>query len=159
MHPMRRKDREVRDPAHIREILDKCTVCHIGLQDGDGVYIVPLNFGLVENNGQYRFYFHGDKQGRKMDLIGDGVKAGFQLETGTELVPGQEAKDCTYKFQSIIGTGHIAPVLDKTEKIQALDALMKQYRGEGDWTYPDRLIDLVGILRLDVEELSCKEYQ
>ena len=159
MQPMRRKDREVRDPARIREILHQCKVCRLGLQDGEHTYVVPLNFGLVEGETGYTFYFNGDRQGRKMDVIGSGARAGFELDTGFQLVTAPEAKDYTAKYQSIIGEGWIRPVEDREEKIRALDALMKQYTDREDWEYPERLINVVGILRLDVEELSCKEYQ
>jgi len=43
---MRRSDREVKDSARIDEIIRMCDCCRLGLVDGDGVYIVPLNFGF-----------------------------------------------------------------------------------------------------------------
>ena len=43
---MRRKDREITDFNEIIEIIKKCDVCRIALNDEDFPYIVPLNFGL-----------------------------------------------------------------------------------------------------------------
>ena len=43
--PMRRKDRQVEDRAEIADILNRSLVCRLGLQDEEGMYIVPLNYG------------------------------------------------------------------------------------------------------------------
>ena len=48
---MRRKDREIIDPVHIQDIMQRCDVCRIGFNDEGEVYIVPLNFGYVNNDG------------------------------------------------------------------------------------------------------------
>ena len=66
---MRRKDREITDPEKIRAVIGECAVCRLGLADGKRVYVVPVNFGHVEEAGRHVLYFHGAKEGRKMDLI------------------------------------------------------------------------------------------
>ena len=63
---MRRKEREVVKSEEIAEVLDSCKVCRLGVQDEDGVYIVPLNYGYVMENGVLTLYFHGAKEGKKM---------------------------------------------------------------------------------------------
>ena len=55
---MRRKDREITDFNEIIEIIKKCDVCRIALNDEDFPYIVPLNFGLDVQGEQVFFYFH-----------------------------------------------------------------------------------------------------
>ena len=42
---MRRKDREITDIEEIRDIIEKCKVCRLAMQDEEGLYLVPLNFG------------------------------------------------------------------------------------------------------------------
>ena len=66
---MCRKDREITDPEKIRAVIGECAVCRLGLADGKRVYVVPVNFGHVEEAGRHVLYFHGAKEGRKMDLI------------------------------------------------------------------------------------------
>ena len=157
MRPMRRKERQVTDPARIREILADCKICHLGIQDGKKVYVVPLNFGLLEEDGKYLFYFHCANEGRKLDLIRENPSVGFELDRGFELVTGQHAIHCTSKYQSVIGEGTIAEVEDDEEKVRGLNALMGQYTDKSDWTYPPAMLAEVTVLRLTVEELSCKE--
>ena len=60
---MRRKDREVTDPAAIDEIIRRCDCCRLGLRDGDEVYIVPLNFGFFVDDSVRKLYFHSATRG------------------------------------------------------------------------------------------------
>ena len=116
MRPMRRKDRAVTDPAKINEIMSRCHVCRLGLRDGERVYVVPLNFGLVERDGKQFLYFHGAGEGRKADLIRSTGYACFEMDTGYRLRGGEQACDYTATFQSVIGEGTIAVVEDPAEK-------------------------------------------
>lgn len=82
---MRRNDREVTDSQKINNIILACDCCRIGFSDGNGVYIVPLNFGYVENGGKRTLYFHGAAEGRKINLIKQTGYAGFELDTNHKL--------------------------------------------------------------------------
>ena len=78
---MRRKDREITDKDKIKEIISACDCCRLGFNDNGKVYIVPLNFGFIEKNGEYTFYFHGAKTGRKHDIMKVNNCVGFELDT------------------------------------------------------------------------------
>lgn len=84
---MRRRDREVSDPAKIREIIAACHCCRLGFADGGKIYIVPLNFGYQEEDGQRTFFFHSAPEGRKIDLIEKTHYAGFELDAHYQLTP------------------------------------------------------------------------
>ena len=66
---MRKSDREIKNSTQINAIIGQMDAIQIGFFDGDEVYIVPLSFGYVEENGRYTFYMHGAKAGRKADLV------------------------------------------------------------------------------------------
>ena len=93
MRPMRRQDRAVTDPEKIRAVIDACEVCRLGFQDGRGVYVVPVNFGHVMEDGRHVFYFHGAAEGRKVDLVRQNGWAGIELDTGYRLQGAEMA--CT----------------------------------------------------------------
>ena len=69
MHPMRRQDREVTDPEKINSIISSCHCCRLGFCDQGKAYLVPLNFGHAVENGTRVFYFHGAKEGRKIEQM------------------------------------------------------------------------------------------
>ena len=158
MRPMRRADREITDPEKISEIMVRCHVCRLGLRDGERVYVVPLNFGLLEREGRKFLYFHGAKEGRKADLIRQTGYACFEMDTGYRLQGGEQACDYTAAFQSIIGEGTIAAVEDPAEKERGLNAVMRQSTGKDQWTYGPAMLEAVGVFRLEVEHLACKEH-
>ena len=66
---MRRKDREVTDIQELLSIVEECRICHVGLLDDKGVYVVPLNYGFEYVNKQLILYFHSAQVGRKIDAI------------------------------------------------------------------------------------------
>ena len=140
MRPMRRQDRAVTAPEKIRAVIDACEVCRLGLQDGRGVYVVPVNFGHT------------------VDLVRRNGWAGFELDTGYRLQGAEAACGYTAAFQSVIGEGPIRVVETAEEKRRGLAAIMRQATCCGDWTFPDAAVDAVCVLRLDAEELSCKEH-
>lgn len=55
---MRRSDREIKDFDEIIEVINKCDVCRLAINDGDYPYIVPMNFGLNIEDGKVVLYFH-----------------------------------------------------------------------------------------------------
>jgi len=153
---MRRKDREVTDPVRIREIIAGCTCCRLGLRDEGRTYIVPLNFGFIEKDGRYTFYFHGAGEGRKLDLIRRTGWASFEMDRGHELVVGPSGCQCSARYQSVMGGGPVTLVESREEKIAGLKALLLHDTGRDDWAFDEPTVDRTQVIRLDVEELSCK---
>ena len=161
MRPMRRKDREITDPEKIHQIISDCHCCRLGFCDQGKAYIVPLNFGHVLKDGKYVFYFHGAKEGRKIDLIRETGWASFEMDTGYRLHTTNDHEACAYTaaFQSIIGGGTVSFVEDPEEKRKALSCIMAHNTGRSDWTFPDAMLNVTCIYQLEVEELSCKEHE
>lgn len=156
MHEMRRKDRQVTDRAEIYRVLDECEVCRVGFYDGEEVYIVPLNFGYEERDGKLTLYFHSAGQGRKADLFARGGKAGFELDCGHRVVPGERACDYTAMYKSVIGAGRTREVAEE-EKLPAIRRLMAHYTGQ-EMDFDPAALKRVRMFALEVEELSCKEH-
>ena len=48
---MRRKDREITDPARIAEILQRCPAASFAFAGGEP-YVVPMSFGFEERDGR-----------------------------------------------------------------------------------------------------------
>ena len=65
---MRKANREVKDRNEIIEIMKKCDVCRLVVNNGDYPYIIPLNFGLDTNEEKIILYFHSALEGTKIDI-------------------------------------------------------------------------------------------
>lgn len=49
---MRRTDREITDRQELLDVMARCDVCRLALNDESGYpYVVPLNFGMEEREG------------------------------------------------------------------------------------------------------------
>lgn len=156
---MRRKDREITDRIKISEIIKACHCCRLGFNDGGNVYIVPLNFGYEKDGENYTFYFHSAPEGRKIDLIKTGCSVGFEMDVNYSLNEATDACGYSAKFQSIIGSGKVSLIYDKSQKIHALQSIMHHYTGKSDWNFPDSVLENTAAFKLEVCELSCKEHE
>lgn len=159
---MRRKDREITDPAKIQDIMERCTCCRIGFNDDGEVYIVPLNFGYSKTEDKYTLYFHGAAAGRKYELAQAKPYVGFEMDTNYLLHTNGEPEDvaCNYtaRFQSIIGNGTFSLVEDDAEKLQGLQLLMLHATGKKNWEFNPMMFKMVAVFKLEVTKLSCKEH-
>ncbi len=158
MGKMRRRDREITDSAEIDRVILSCGCCRLGFSQPDGAYIVPLSFGYSHGQGERVFHFHGAKDGRKIDLIKVNPLAGFELDTGYELVPAEEACGFSARFVSVIGTGIIRILKGRAEKARSLAQIMEHATGRGDWTFSERALDSAAVFTLTVLEISCKAH-
>ncbi len=154
---MRRKDREITDKIKIDEIMKQCHVCRVGFNDDGKVYIVPLNFGYEIKNDRYILYFHSAKQGKKIDLIEKNRNAGFEMDTGYELVKDKIACGHSALYKSIIGNGLIS-IIHGDEKIHGLKLLMEHETSQNEWDFDESMLKAVTVFKIDVTELSCKEH-
>ena len=117
---MRRNDREITDNSVIEAFIVKEQIIRIAFCDNGDIYIVPVNYGYINDNGKYCFYFHGAKAGRKYELAKKSPKVGFEIDGKYELLEADIACDFSAKFQSVIGTGTLSLVEDSSEKIKGL---------------------------------------
>ena len=157
---MRRKDREVLDEVKIDKFIRNCDCCRIGFYDKENneVYIVPLNFGYSNVDNKKVFYFHGAKEGRKIELISKTKKVSFEMDSNHELIVGKMACNYSERYQSVMGIGLISFVEDKDEKIAALNEIMFQSTGKKDWDFPEPMLNGVVVFMIEVISLSCKEH-
>lgn len=159
MREMRRQDRKVTDPAVIARVLNKAQTLHLGLADAGKVYVVPLNYGWTEKDGHYTLYAHSAAEGRKIDLIAPGADVGFEVSCGIEYFDADTACGWGNRFQSIIGEGRATLAATAEEKREGLRAIMAHYSARTDLTFEDAMVDLVQVIRIDVDALSCKIHE
>lgn len=158
---MRRKEREVTDLNQINAVLTECDCCRIALSGGAGAapYIVPLSFGWERAPQGLCLYFHGARQGRKLRLMDQNPQVGFEMDAAHQIIRGELACDYTTHYHSIIGSGRLERLSGYADKLHALTCIMEHYEPGRTWTFHEKIVQATQILRLTVEELSCKAYK
>lgn len=155
---MRRQDRAVEDFSGKLEILRQCKILRIALQDSQGLYLVPLNFGYTLEGETIHFYIHSAKEGRKVAAMTPGCPVAFELDCQFQLQEAEKACKYSCRYASLLGTGHASAVEDPTEKAQGLAAIMRQQTGR-EFFFTEAETQSVAVFRIDVAQITGKQKQ
>lgn len=149
---MRRKDREITDPAQIEAIIRQTRVCRLGLIDGDTPYVVPLSFGY----GNRTVYFHTAKQGKKLELIRKNPRVCVEFDQIEGIA--RDPKICKWGFYyaSVIGFGRAEILTDAESVKSALDLIVKQYGGD-DFNYSETALTHAVAVKVTIEHMTGKK--
>lgn len=152
---MRRHDREITDRNEIMNIIAKCDVCRVVINDELYPYIVPLNFGEDIEDGQLYLYFHSALEGTKTDLFRKNPNVTFEMDCGHNIILYDERMSCTMGYESVIGHGVIEFVENPEDKHKALVILMRHYHEE-DFTFKTEVEKMTAVYRLKVTDMTGK---
>lgn len=149
---VRRTDREIKDAAAIRAIMEEALVCRIGLSDGGMPYVVPMNYGLGENC----LYLHCAAEGRKLDILGRNGQVCFEMDLMREIKTAPVPCGWGALYESVIGFGRAVILETLSEKRAALDRIMEHCGAKGPFSYPDETLARTAVIRIDIESVTGK---
>lgn len=149
---MRRKDREITDPAIMHDIMKKADVLHLAMCEDSKPYVVAMNFGYEPGI----LYFHSALEGRKVDLLRKNKQVAFFVETDHELVTGKQACDCGMHYRSVYGEGRAFLVEDEAERKKGLDCIMRKYSSDTEFTYDVHVMKRTLVIRVDIDVMTGK---
>ena len=153
---MRRNKKEIKDPQITNELLETAQVGRLGTLDSDGYPMIkPLNFVYTDG----KIYFHTALSGEKIDDIKRNNRVVFELDLPIAYVKADN-NPCSakYLYRSVIIKGRATMVEDRMDKIFALKRLMEKYQPEGGYgDFPAEKLDITGIVRIDIDEMTGKQ--
>ena len=155
MQGMTRRELQIKDDAQILRILDTASVLHLGLAVDNEPYVVPMNYGYYREGKKLVLYLHSAVRGKKLDMVTANPNVFFAIDC--DRVPFEGTLPCTYgmSYSSVMGRGTASIVEDVEEKKKAMSILMKTQTGK-DFTFQDRLVSIVTVIRIDVTEYTAK---
>ena len=114
-----------------------------------------MNYGYTMEDGKLTLYLHSALQGKKLDMIRKNPSVFFEIDC--DRMPFEGRVPCQYGlvYSSLMGRGTAVLVEDVEEKKQAMTVLMKTQTGK-DFTFEDRLVSIVAVIRIDVEGYTAK---
>ena len=127
---MRRKDREITEPAGVLEVLRRCETLRVAMVSEGWPYVVPVSFAVEEREpGRITLYFHSAAVGRKVEALAQTPRVCIEGDIfyKNEQVP----MGITARYESVIGFGTAARV-EGEEKLHGLRLLVERY-GYGDY--------------------------
>lgn len=151
---MIRKDREINEMADIMDVLKKCDTLSIAMQGDDGYpYVVPVSFGVAENDDKVTVYFHGAKHGMKTDLLEKNPRVCIEGHVFHKVEPTKYG--ITTRYESIIAFG-TAIKAGGEESITGLKSITAHYGYPG---YPiDRCkgLSMAAVYKIEIESITAK---
>ena len=155
MQGMTKRERQVTDRDQIVHILDTGKVLHLGLAVDNEPYVVPMNYGYTLEDDKLVLYLHSAVRGKKLDMIRENPRVFFEMDC--DRVPFEGKVACQYglSYSSVMGRGTARIVEDVEEKKAAMSILMKT-QTEKDFSFEDRLVSIVTVIRIDVAEFTAK---
>ena len=155
MQGLTKREYSVTDPQQIQHILDTARIVRLGMAVDNEPYVVPMNYGYTMEDGKLVLYLHSAIRGKKLDMIRANSKVFFEIDC--DRMPFEGRVPCQYGmvYSSVMGRGTAVIVEDVEEKKQAMTLLMKTQTGK-DFTFEDRLVSIVAVIRIDVAEYTAK---
>ena len=148
---MGKKDRIVTDENIKIETLKSMDIIRLGLVDKGTAYIVPVNFAYHNN----AIYFHTGIDGRKIPLLKTAEKISFQADKFDSLKTHNIACGHSSYFHSVHGEGVPVFLETKEDKYFGLDLLMEKYTGKKWGDFPDKILNITNVIRIDITKLEA----
>jgi len=153
----------VTDKKIIQNILYEAEYGTLALSFDNKPYSIPINFMELNDD----IYFHGAKNGKKIDFIKQNSYASFSVVDSYSILPSYfstsdgSACPATHMFKSVIINGKIEFVDKYDEKVDALNALMKKLQSEGKYISLNdkmykKVINVTALFKLPPDEITCK---
>jgi nitroimidazol reductase NimA-like FMN-containing flavoprotein (pyridoxamine 5'-phosphate oxidase superfamily) len=148
-------DRGRYDAETVHKILDEAFVCHVGFVVDGQPFVIPTNFGRVEDI----VYLHGSSASRMLRTLADGVQVCVTVTLIDGLVLARSAFHHSVNYRSVVILGRATPVEDPDEKNRALAAFTEHImRGRWDAIRQptEQELKATSVLALPLEEVSAK---
>ncbi|HOW44229.1 MAG TPA: pyridoxamine 5'-phosphate oxidase family protein [Candidatus Aminicenantes bacterium] len=154
-HPLRRKEKEIKDPAEMKAILAGALCVTVAMCRGDEPYLVTLSPGYDRERNA--LYFHCAREGKKIDFL----KANPRVWGQAILDRGYSHGHCDHLFDSVQFAGRVCFVDDPAEKRHALGVMIRQLERNPEAVAAAQVTDAsmarVCIGRIDIEFMSGKK--
>ena len=150
---MRRTDREVKEPAAITAIMERCKVVRLAINTDGAPYILPLNFGM-EPDGE-TLYIHGAAEGEKYSYLERDPRVGFEMDCMLGMDMDEVHRECSTRYESVVGWGIAEEIIEADEKRHALKRMMAQYHREG-FSFSEGPLPRTRVFRIRVQQRTGK---
>ncbi len=154
---MRRSEREIKEHDRIIDMLNQNKVLRLAMINQGKPYVVPLNYGYEYIEGQFIFYIHSAKDGKKIECIDQNPYVCLEMDSHHQLIEGDIACQYGYHYQSLIASGIGMIVESAEEKKKGLSLLMTHQTGK-EFEITEAQTENVAVIKVIVESISAKEH-
>ena len=154
-HPMRRRDKEITDPAEMMSVLQEARHVTVAMSVGDEPYLATLSHGYdTERNC---VYFHCAPEGRKVGVLRTNPRVwGQALVDG-----GYQQGACDHLYRTVQFRGAVTFVTEQAEKEHALRVMIRHLDEDPEKVISEQITPhstgriLIG--RIDISDMTGKK--
>ena len=147
--------RGVYDRETVFKILDEAFVCHVGFVVDGQPYVIPTNYGRVDET----LYLHGSAASRMLRTLSEGIPVCVTATLIDGLVLARSAFHHSVNYRSVVILGTARLVEDAAEKLEAL-RLFTEHIMKGRWEqirWPnEQELKATTVLAVPLDEVSAK---
>ena len=150
---MRRKEKQVFDIEALHNVINKATVCRIGLVKDNRPYVIPLSFGF---NGTH-IYFHSAMSGEKVEILKNNNNICVEFEQDISIVANEKPCEWSANYFTVVVHGTAELVVNPEEKRYGLIQILRHYYAGGEqYLFSDEEVRPVLVYKVIVEEIIGK---
>ena len=152
---VRRKDREITDPAEMKAVLKSTKYVTVALRMNNDPYLVSLSHGYDEEKNC--LYFHCASEGKKIVYIQANNKV-----WGQAMLDYGVTDECDYAYTSVHFSGKLVIISDLEEKKYALETLVRQSSNTPEEKIAKVTLEKLAkttMGRIDITYMSGKKHQ
>lgn len=143
------------DRETIYRILDEALICHVGIVENGGPFVIPINFARIDDT----LVLHGAKTSRLLRHIQAGHPVCIEATIVDGLVLARSVFHHSVNYRSVVLFGKGRPVEDEQEKLSALKAVT-EHLIPGRWQearLPNRKeLNATRVVSMKIDEASAK---
>lgn len=117
-------------------------------------YAVPVNYIYMDN----AIYIHSAQHGYKIEAAAANPKVCFTVILSSEIIEA----DTTTKYESVIAVGNASVLSDEAQKRKIMEEIVRRLAPSnisGGFQTVEKLLSSVGIIKIDIAELTGKAYR
>ncbi|MEG0876223.1 MAG: pyridoxamine 5'-phosphate oxidase family protein [Oscillospiraceae bacterium] len=148
---MRRMKQEM-SKEDTQRVLERCSAGVLAVSDENGYpYALPMSYVYFEG----KIYFHGAKQGHKIDAIMKNDKVSFCVIDKDQVVP----EKFTTIYRSVIAFGRARILENDAERRSALEKITEKYspKEPNHGQEIEKQFSRVCVIEMEIEHLTGKE--
>ena len=157
---MRRRDREIKDPSVILDIINSLPFGHLAMNDAGKPYGVTMNYySELDADRNAVLYFHGAKEGRKAEILSRDPHVYFfaERDDGPKLIVRPNGmRSVTNLYVSVAGEGVMESVEAPDEKRRILLAMANAFSDEPFDSLPDAVVEMTAVWKLVLHGVTGK---
>lgn len=153
---MRRQDREVTDIKKIMEFAERGTVLHIGMQDQEGLYVVPLDYAPAYEEGKLVFYIHSAQAGRKYACLKKEPQVFVEMSIRDGLIIKNKHTVFSTGYRCIMGEGKAELVTNLVAKTAAIKKIVACKVSDVP-EFSQNVLEHVAVFRIVLDRVTAKQ--